>query len=86
MYCCVARFSHLLFTESSVDSYAGSSFPGLSDTLTLIAQAERKADSGSQARVAELWEVARKHFSVLLYVIQSAQSVIRDVADFVVDY
>ncbi|XP_052768673.1 N-acetylated-alpha-linked acidic dipeptidase 2-like [Mya arenaria] len=68
---------HLLFTESSVDNYAGSSYPGLSDALTRIVH----GDNATQQ-----WEVVHKHFSVLLFVLQSAQSVIRDVSNFMYSY
>lgn len=72
-FCC----SHLLFTESSIDSYAGKSFPGLADALTNI---QNGYDVTAQ------WEIVQKHFSVILYTLQSAASVLRDVSNFVVDF
>ena len=70
-------FSHLLFTESSIDQYSGSSFPGLSDALVNIQDGK---DVDNQ------WEVVKKHYSVLLFSLQSATSVLKDVADFVFSY
>lgn len=60
-----------------MDSYSGSSFPGLSDALTNIKNGK---DVDAQ------WEVVRKHFSVLLFTLQSATSVLKDVDDFVFDF
>ncbi|WAR23314.1 NALD2-like protein [Mya arenaria] len=68
---------HLLFTESSMDNYAGSSYPGLTDALTRIVHGEN---------VKAQWDVVHKHFSVLLFVLQSAQSVIKDTTDFMFSY
>ncbi|XP_060559269.1 N-acetylated-alpha-linked acidic dipeptidase 2-like [Ruditapes philippinarum] len=68
---------NIIFTESSIDSYAGSSFPGLSDALTLI---EQKKD------VEKQWEIAKKHYSVVLYSIQGAATILKDVSNFMYDY
>ncbi|XP_052272880.1 glutamate carboxypeptidase 2-like isoform X2 [Dreissena polymorpha] len=68
---------HLLFTESNVNSYAGSSYPGLSDALTNIEQGEN---------VTEQWEVVHRHFAVVVFTLQSAQSVLKNVTDFMFTY
>lgn len=68
---------HILFAESTTDSYSGSSFPGLSDALTEIRLGH---DPGRQ------WEIVHKHFSVILFSIQSAASTLKDVTDFMYDY
>lgn len=67
----------MIFTESSLDSYDGSGFPGLSDALTNISH---KKDVANQV------EILKKHYSVVLFCIQSASSILRDVTNFVVDY
>nr|XP_022329273.1 N-acetylated-alpha-linked acidic dipeptidase 2-like [Crassostrea virginica] len=64
---------HVLFAESSVNTYAGSSFPGLADGMFEI---EGSPDE------ARRWEIVRKHFSVILYTIESAASTLRDVHKF----
>ncbi|WAR19898.1 FOLH1-like protein [Mya arenaria] len=68
---------HILLAESSIDTYSGSSFPGLSDALTEISLGRN---------VTEQWEIVRQHFSVILFTIQSAASTLRDVTDFMVEY
>ncbi|XP_067685762.1 N-acetylated-alpha-linked acidic dipeptidase 2-like [Haliotis asinina] len=66
-------FRHVLFAPSSVNSYAGSSFPGLTDLLFEI---DKSADPAKQ------WERVKQHFSVILFTIQSAASTLRDPAHF----
>ncbi|KAL4238328.1 hypothetical protein ACF0H5_003039 [Mactra antiquata] len=68
---------HILFAESSVDNYAGSSFPGLSDALAEI-------DQGYD--VENQWEIVRHHYSVIIFAIQSAASTLKDVTDFMYSY
>ncbi|XP_052275937.1 N-acetylated-alpha-linked acidic dipeptidase 2-like isoform X2 [Dreissena polymorpha] len=68
---------HILFAESVIDSYSGSSFPGLSDALVEIQQGHN---------VTEQWEIVRQHYSVILFAIQSAASTLKNVTDFMVDY
>lgn len=68
---------HILFAESTVDNYAGSSFPGLSDAL---------AEINVGRNVSYQWETVRKHFSVILFTFQSAASTLKDVSDFMYDY
>ncbi|XP_071079774.1 N-acetylated-alpha-linked acidic dipeptidase 2-like [Haliotis cracherodii] len=65
---------HLLLAESSTDSYAGSSFPGLVDLLFEI---EKAPDVDAR------WERVKKHFSVILFTIDSAASTLRDVIRFI---
>lgn len=60
-----------------MDSYAGSSFPGLSDALTEIKQGH---DIDNQ------WEIVRHHYSVILFAIESATSTLKDVTDFMFSY
>ncbi|XP_063430342.1 putative N-acetylated-alpha-linked acidic dipeptidase [Mytilus trossulus] len=64
---------HVLFAESSVNSYAGSSFPGLVDALFEI-----EKDPNQTQR----WNVVKKHFSVILFTIESAASTLREVTKF----
>lgn len=66
-------FRHVLFAESSVNVYAGSSFPGLIDSTFEI--------SGSPNE-AQRWEVVQKHYSAIIFAIQSATSSLRDVTKF----
>ncbi|KAL3873956.1 hypothetical protein ACJMK2_037032 [Sinanodonta woodiana] len=68
---------HILLAESSVDNYAGSSFPGLTDGLFEIDKATNKA---------ERWEIVKHHYSVILFTIQSAASTLRDVTHFMYSY
>ncbi|KAL4238036.1 hypothetical protein ACF0H5_002747 [Mactra antiquata] len=68
---------NMVFTESSLDSYSGSGFPGLSDALTNI---KENKDVENQI------EILKKHYSVILYCIQSASSILREVDNFIVDY
>ncbi|XP_052768722.1 N-acetylated-alpha-linked acidic dipeptidase 2-like isoform X2 [Mya arenaria] len=68
---------HILFAESIIDNYSGSSFPGLSDALTQISQG---------VNVTEQWDIVSQHYSVILFTIQSATSTLRDVTDFMVEY
>ena len=66
---------HILFTESSVDNYAGSSFPGLTDAMFEI-------DKLSPEEASKRWQIVKKHYSVILFAIQSASSTLKDVTDF----
>ena len=68
---------HILLAESDVDTYSQSSFPGLVDSMFEI---EKAVDP------AERWEIVKKHYSVILFTIQSAASTLRDVTDFMNDY
>ncbi|XP_046364744.2 N-acetylated-alpha-linked acidic dipeptidase 2-like [Haliotis rufescens] len=65
---------HLLLAESSTDSYASSSFPGLVDLLFEI---EKAPDVDAR------WERVKRHFSVILFTIDSAASTLRDVIRFI---
>ncbi|XP_056023072.1 N-acetylated-alpha-linked acidic dipeptidase 2-like [Ostrea edulis] len=64
---------HVLFAESSVNTYAGSSFPGLADGMFEI-----EGSSDEQSR----WNIVKKHFTVILHTIESAASTLRDVSKF----
>ena len=64
---------HVLFAESSVDSYAGSSFPGLVDSMFEIDIAPDQE---------KRWAVVKHHFSVIVYTIQSAASSLKDTTTF----
>ncbi|XP_053398009.1 N-acetylated-alpha-linked acidic dipeptidase 2-like [Mercenaria mercenaria] len=68
---------HILFAESTVDNYAGSRFPGLSDALTKIKLGED---------VENQWQTVRKHYSVILFTFQSASATLKDVSDFMFSY
>ena len=68
-------FRHVLFAESSVNSYTGNSFPGLFDALFEIEDDSNQTDR---------WTIVEKHFSVILYTIESAASTLRDVTKFMV--
>uniref|UniRef100_A0A2C9LCG1 glutamate carboxypeptidase II n=1 Tax=Biomphalaria glabrata TaxID=6526 RepID=A0A2C9LCG1_BIOGL len=61
---------HVLFAENSYDIYTGSSFPGLVDLLFKI------------EHNPERWEQVRRHFSAILFTIQSAGATLRDVTGF----
>ena len=65
---------HILFADSTIDNYSGSSFPGLSDALIEI--------SLGSVDTSELWKIVEKHFSVILFTIQSAAGTLKDVSDF----
>ena len=60
-----------------MDTYSGSSFPGLADALTEIRQGHE---------VDYQWKVVKQHYSVILYTIQSAASTLKDVTDFMYSY
>ncbi|XP_061183780.1 N-acetylated-alpha-linked acidic dipeptidase 2-like [Saccostrea echinata] len=64
---------HVLFAESSVNTYAGSSFPGLADGMFEI-----EGSPDEQRR----WEIVKKHFTVILYTIESAASTLREASRF----
>lgn len=68
---------HLIFTESALDTYSGSSFPGLTDALTNIVHNQD---------VTNQWEIVKKHYSVILQAIQGAAALLKDVDNFVYDY
>ena len=70
-------FRHILFAESTIDNYSGSSFPGLTDNLY---------DIGQLANSTQRLEVVKKHFSVILFSIESASSTLKDVTDFMYSY
>ena len=57
--------------------YAESSFPGLVDAMFEIDEADNRD---------ERWDIVRKHYSVILFTIQSAASTLRDVTDFMYSY
>ena len=67
------HFRHILLAESSVDLYTGNSFPGLTDLLFDIEENEDQE---------KRWKVVEKHYSVILFAIQSATAVLRDVTNF----
>ncbi|XP_060067563.1 putative N-acetylated-alpha-linked acidic dipeptidase [Ylistrum balloti] len=69
---------HILFAASSVNTYSGSSFPGLVDALFEI----EKLPSADHAR---RWNVVKKHFSVIVFTVGSAQSTLREVTKFMPD-
>lgn len=71
------HFRHILFAESNTNSYAGSSFPGLIDSLFEIDEDQDQAGR---------WKKVKKHFSVILFTIESAASTLRDVAKFMPDF
>jgi hypothetical protein len=71
------HFRHILFAESNTNSYAGSSFPGLIDSLFEIDQDQDQAGR---------WKIVKKHFSVILFTIESAASTLRDVTKFMPDF
>lgn len=64
---------HILFADSTIDNYSGSSFPGLSDALVEISLGKN---------TTEQREIVKKHFSVVLFTIQSAAGTLKDVSDF----
>ncbi|KAK3092472.1 hypothetical protein FSP39_003224 [Pinctada imbricata] len=64
---------HVLFAESSVNTYAGSSFPGLVDGMFEIDEAPDKV---------QRWEKVKQHYSVILFTIQSASSTVKDSTRF----
>ncbi|KAK3598383.1 hypothetical protein CHS0354_034557 [Potamilus streckersoni] len=68
---------HILLAQSSVNTYAGSIFPGLIDGLFEIDKAANKT---------EKWEIVKHHYSVILFTIQSAASTLRDVTHFMYSY
>ncbi|OWF52174.1 putative N-acetylated-alpha-linked acidic dipeptidase [Mizuhopecten yessoensis] len=69
---------HILFAQSSVNTYAGSSFPGLVDALFEI---ENTPPADRDRR----WNVVKQHFSVIVFTIGSAQSTLREVTKFMPD-
>lgn len=69
-------YRHVLFADSTIDNYSGSSFPGLSDALVAISLGQE---------VDKQWEIVRKHFSVILFTIQSAAGTLRDASHFMYD-
>ncbi|XP_071079365.1 N-acetylated-alpha-linked acidic dipeptidase 2-like [Haliotis cracherodii] len=65
---------HIIFAESSTNSYHGSSFPGLVDLLFKLK---------TQPNSREILERVKRHYSVILFTIQSAASTLRDVTSFI---
>nr|XP_054759641.1 N-acetylated-alpha-linked acidic dipeptidase 2-like [Lytechinus pictus] len=61
---------HIIYAPSSVDSYAGTEFPAIVDSLYLIAD-----DPDQQAR----WDNVKKQLAILTFTIQSAASTLNDV-------
>ncbi|XP_021344602.1 N-acetylated-alpha-linked acidic dipeptidase 2-like [Mizuhopecten yessoensis] len=70
---------HVLFSHLDVNSYVGTTFPGLVDSLLKLADA-------SEDETKALWEVIKQHFSVLVFTIQSAQTTLREVTTFMPDF
>ncbi|XP_053400918.1 N-acetylated-alpha-linked acidic dipeptidase 2-like [Mercenaria mercenaria] len=68
---------HILFADSTIDNYSGSSFPGLSDALVEISLGKNDDKQ---------WKIVQKHFSVILFTIQSAAGTLKDVSDFMYNY
>uniref|UniRef100_K1QFW2 Aminopeptidase NAALADL1 n=1 Tax=Magallana gigas TaxID=29159 RepID=K1QFW2_MAGGI len=64
---------HIVFAESSTDSYSSATFPGLVDGMFEI-----EGGTDEERR----WEIVKKHFSVVLHTIDSAISTLRDVSSF----
>ena len=62
-----------------MDNYAGSSFPGLTDVMFEI-------DKLTPEEASARWKIVKKHYSVILFAIQSAASTLRDVTDFMYQY
>ncbi|XP_064600479.1 N-acetylated-alpha-linked acidic dipeptidase 2-like [Liolophura sinensis] len=71
------HYRHVVFAPSAVDSYAGTGFPGLIDTLFEIETARDQA---------KRWEVVKKQLSVVIFTVLSAASTLRDVTAFMADY
>lgn len=67
------NFRHIVFAESSTDSYSSATFPGLVDGMFEI-----EGGTDEERR----WEIVKKHFSVVLHTIDSAISTLRDVSSF----
>lgn len=68
---------HILFADSTIDNYSGSSFPGLSDALVEISLGKD---------IEKQWAIVEKHFSVILFTIQSAAGTLKEVSDFMYNY
>ncbi|XP_064600785.1 uncharacterized protein LOC135466961 [Liolophura sinensis] len=66
-------FRHLIFAPSSVNTYAGASFPGIADALFEI---EKDPDETKR------WDAVRKIYSVVVFTVGSAASTLRDVVQF----
>ncbi|XP_078671117.1 putative N-acetylated-alpha-linked acidic dipeptidase [Branchiostoma floridae x Branchiostoma belcheri] len=58
-------FRHVVFAPSSVNTYAGQSFPGLADALLDI-------DNVNPADQATRWELVRKQLAVTTFTVESA--------------
>ena len=63
----------MVFAPSSVDSYAGSMFPGLVDTLY---------DIESSEDLQEQWITVRKHLATLEYIVDAAATTLKPVTNF----
>ena len=61
---------HIVFAPSSRDSYASDKFPGIVDAMYDI---DYNTDP-------EKWNIVKKQLSIAIYTIQSAASVLMDVA------
>lgn len=64
---------HIIFAESSTDSYSSATFPGLVDGMFEI-----EGSTDEERR----WEIVKKHLSVVIHTIDSAASTLRDVSAF----
>ncbi|XP_069118842.1 N-acetylated-alpha-linked acidic dipeptidase 2-like [Argopecten irradians] len=68
---------HVLYGDIDVNSYKGTPFPGLVDTL-LTLTSNRQPEEETEV----LWEIVKQHFSVVVFSIQSAQSTLKEVTQF----
>jgi len=66
-------YRHVIFAPSLYNSYAGSTFPGLSDLMHDIDQHPQPDTQ---------WEEVRRHLATIIYCFQSAASVLKPVATF----
>ncbi|XP_071080752.1 glutamate carboxypeptidase 2-like [Haliotis cracherodii] len=69
-----AHHKHVVLAPNMYNAYAASSFPGLVD---LLSQIDASRDHDSQ------WKPIKKNFSILLFIIHSATSSLKDVSRFV---
>lgn len=66
---------NVAFASSAKNSYAGSSFPGIVDTLFEIEKLTGK-------ELTDRWEDVKKQFAILTFRIQLAAAILQDMSSF----
>lgn len=64
---------HAIFAPSSKNAYGGATFPGLTDLLFKIDEANN---------TLERYEMVKRHFATIIFTIETGSAILQPVIDF----